>query len=275
VRHTPLTASIRRILPALFMATSLLLPGASALAQSQDYFVPGQARPAARPAPARPAPAPRPVAPVVAGAPDAGPPPLQVPMPPVPDLPALPKGASPPAAVMGVIGVSDVMRGSVAAQDVEKVIGERQQKWKDDVEKERAVWLEMQQAITAESGKLTPEQVRTRNRQLQERIIGAERKLNERKRIIDAATDYALNQIRSELIAVIRQVSESHGMNLLLHRTQVALNVNEFDITDQVTEQLNKLLPSVKILADGEEPPTAAAAVPPPPPAPPPAPTKK
>jgi Skp family chaperone for outer membrane proteins len=40
-------------------------------------------------------------------------------------------------------------------------------------------------------------------------------------------------------------------MNLVLHRAQVALNVNEFDITQQVTEQLNKILPSVTIPPEG------------------------
>ncbi len=30
-------------------------------------------------------------------------------------------------------------------------------------------------------------------------------------------------------------------MNLVLHRAQVALNMNEFDITDEVTKQLNQV----------------------------------
>jgi hypothetical protein len=36
-------------------------------------------------------------------------------------------------------------------------------------------------------------------------------------------------------------------MNLVLHREQVALNVNAFDITNDVANQLNKLLPSVPV----------------------------
>lgn len=278
MRYPAPPASVRALLPALVSATLLLASAGSALAQSKDYFVPGQGRPAPRPAaPARPAPA-HPAPPALAGTPDQAQP-RPVPMPAVPNLPALPKAPSPPAAVIGVIGVSDVMRASVAGEAVQKAIGERQQKWKQDVEKERADWLQMQQAISAESSKLTPEQMRAKNRALQERIITAERKLNERKRIIDAATDFALNQIRAELIAVIRQVSEAHGINLLLHRSQVALNVNEFDITDEVAAQLNKLLPKVVIPPDGQEPPSVAPALPgapppPPPPVPPPAPKK-
>jgi hypothetical protein len=43
----------------------------------------------------------------------------------------------------------------------------------------------------------------------------------------------------------------------------VALNVSEFDITDQVTQQLNKILPAVTIPPDGVSP-VAQAPIPPP-----------
>jgi hypothetical protein len=48
-------------------------------------------------------------------------------------------------------------------------------------------------------------------------------------------------------------------MNMVLHRQQVALNVNEFDITAEVADQLNKVLPSVVIPPDGVLPPEMAA----------------
>ncbi len=188
---------------------------------------------------------------------------MQAPMPPVPDLPPLPRGPTPPAAVIGVIGVPDVMRASSAAQQVDKVIGERRDKLNEDAQKEQQAWRDLQQALANERGKLSPEQIRTRERELQERITKAQRQFQARGRIIQEATQFGLNQIQASLIAVIRQVAESRGMNLVMHRQQVALNVNEFDITDQVTEALNKLLPTVTIPPDGVSPnaapPTAAA----------------
>ena len=48
------------------------------------------------------------------------------------------------------------------------------------------------------------------------------------------------------------------GMNLVLHRAQVALNVNQFDITDDVAAQLNKILPSVVVPPDGVSPSSLA-----------------
>ncbi len=244
---------------AIFAAT-LPLPAA---AQSPDYFVPNQPHPAAPPP--RPAPPPqqvRPSRPPVQVAPQIPPgpedqqplPPLQVQLPPPPDIPALPRGTSPPAAVLGVLGVPEVMRASTAAQQVEKIIGARRQKLNEDAQKEQTAWRDLQQQLVNDRGKLSPEQIRSRERDLQDRITKAQRDFRERGNIVQQAAQYALAQIERTLVGVIQKVAESRGMNLVLHRQQVALNVNEFDITEAVTEQLNKVLPSVIIPPDGVSP---------------------
>jgi Skp family chaperone for outer membrane proteins len=252
-------------------SAALLLVGAAVLiplvpmARAEDYFVPNQpqAQPQVRqPAKPKAAPKPQPQAQVpvqipppanlAAPAGDAGQ--ISVQLPPVPELPPLPKGASPPAAVIGVIGVLDVLRGSAAAQKVEKTLGERRAKLNEDAQKEQAAWRDLQQALASQRGTLSAEQVRTREQQLQDRITNAQKQFRDRNRIIQEAEQVGLGQIERTLASVIRQVADSHGMNLVLHKTQVALNMNEFDITDQVAQQLNKILPSVTVPPDGVSP---------------------
>jgi Skp family chaperone for outer membrane proteins len=182
----------------------------------------------------------------------------QIPQQPVPNLPPLPKGVTPPAAVIGVLGVPEIMRGSTAAQQVERVIAERREKLNGDAQKEQAAWRDMQQTLSQQRASMSADQVRTSERTLQERITNAQKSFRDRNRIIQETEQYSLSEIERQLIAVIRQVAESRGMNLVLHRSQVALNVNEFDITDQVTAQLNKLLPGITIPADGVAPVAAA-----------------
>jgi Skp family chaperone for outer membrane proteins len=173
------------------------------------------------------------------------------PLPPVPELPALPKAAPPPTAVIGVLGVPEAMRASLAAQAVEKTIRERREKLNQDAQKELSAEREMQQSLSNDHAKLSTEQQHEREHALQDRSAKAQHEFRERNAVIQQAAQYGLNQIERMLIAVIRQVSESHGMNLVVHRAQVALNVNEFDITTQVAEQLNKVLPSVDVPPDG------------------------
>ncbi len=253
-------------LAALIAAVLALLPLA---AQAQDYFVPNS-RPAApaHPAPApgprpaqRPAPATQAPAPSETGMPSVveNEPPVTVQLPPVPELPPLPRGAAPPTAVIGVLGVPEVMRASTAAQAVDKVIGDRREKLNQDAQKEQATWRDLQQQLANQGSTMSPEQRRTKERELQDRITAAQKQFRDRNRIIQEAAQYSVGQIERTLVAVIRQVADSRGMNLVLHRAQVALNVNEFDITEQVAAQLNKILPSVIIPPDGVEPAAMAA----------------
>lgn len=254
-RLSTVSHRLRRGAPIVACMALLLTPLA---AGAQDYFVPGNARPAAPPQPrsAPPRPAPRPASPAPQQAPAPAQeaeqePPIQLPMPKVPELVPLPKGVAPPAAIIGVIGVPEVMRASTAAQQVDRVIGERRDKLGADAQKEQIAWRDLNQSLASQRTTMSPEQIRARERELQERITSAQRQFRDRNRIIQEAAQVGLNQIQATLIAIIRQVSEARGMNLVLHRAQVALNVNEFDITDQVTVQLNKLLPVVTLPGDG------------------------
>jgi Skp family chaperone for outer membrane proteins len=255
-----------RLLSAAFACLALLPQAIPTMAQAQSnpgYFIPPQpaaprATSASRPRTARPVP--------VAAAPLPDPEPMAeqeqqqpmppLPTPPVPVLPALPKGAPPPQVIVGVLGVPDVMRQSNAAQIIQRIIGARKEKLRVDVERDQAAWRELERQLQADAPKLSPEQGRARERALRDRVNNDRKQLQDRNRIISEAGQVALNQIESTLVAVIRQVAESRGMNVVLHRSQVALNMPEFDITDEVVTQLNKLMPTVQIPAESVDPAT-------------------
>ena len=246
---------------------ALLLPAVPAAAQSNPgWFTPKGAGEGSAPASAAPhrvhraaasapapVPIPEPVPEAGEGQAQAGGQPPVLPQPPVPAINPLPKGAPPPAAVIGVISVPDIMRQSTAAAEVQKEIVARRDRLRDDVQREQMVLRDMQQSLQ-DAKNLSNDQARARVRQLQDRENSDKRKFQDRQRIIQEALQVALNQIERELVQVIRQVADSHNMNLVLHQEQIALNVQGFDITPQVLSQVNAVLPSVFIPADGVDP---------------------
>jgi Skp family chaperone for outer membrane proteins len=267
-------------------ALALLLQSAPSRAQQQGgagWFVPGQnqARPAA-PAPAphpapRPAPAAAPNAAVpgtlpLAGAPGAEPgvtPQLQFQLPPAPEVPAVPKGPATPAAIIGILSVPDVLRVSTAYQAAYKELNTRGQKLNEDAQKEQAALRDLGQAFAAERPKMSPEQIRAKEREITDRATEAQRKFGERNRIIQEAGQYVMAQINRTMEQVAQQVALSRGINLVLNRAQILGTTADFDLTPQVAEVLNKVLPSVVVPPDGVSPlalnssgeaPTATAA---------------
>jgi Skp family chaperone for outer membrane proteins len=236
--------------------TALLMAAGTpaALAQSSPgYFIPPSGGQSA-PAPAhvthhtQPVPIPQ-QAPMGAdaAAADAAAAQAQPQLPPIPQLPSLPKGAAPPVAVIGVLSVPDVMQKSTAAQGVQQIIQDRRAKLAAEAQKDQQGWQNEQATITSERGKLTDAQLEAKEKGLQNQIAAAQTDFRARDQAIQNSAQAALGQIEATLIAVIRQVAEARGMNLVLHREQVALNVNAFDITSDVAAQLNKLLPSVTV----------------------------
>jgi Skp family chaperone for outer membrane proteins len=228
-----------RTRPVLFAAVAALAaPAALAQTSSPGYFMP----PAAHPAPM-----PRAAAPAPMAAPVPQPQPAQTQMPAIPQLPALPKEAAPPVAAIGVLSVPEVMQKSTAAQGVQQVIQERQVELGHDAQVARGKIQAEQEHILAERGHLSDAQLEAREQALRNQIAATQTQFEERNQAIQNSGQAALSEIEAELIAIIRQEAEAHGMNLVLHREQVALNVNAFDITGEVVNQLNKLLPSVKV----------------------------
>ena len=259
--HRPPLRRAAALLGGSLLAAALLAPAMlPATAQAQqakpDYFIPGHPAPARAPA-ARPAPAPAPE-PAANEAQDMGPgappPPMHVQLPPAPEVPVVPHGSSPPAAIIGVISVPDVMRASTAYQSVDKELAARRQKLNEDAQKEQEVLRGLGEKLAAERSHLSPEQLSKREQDLQSRITDSRRKFSERNQMIQEAGQYALAQIERTLSTVVQDVAASHGMNLVLHRQQVALNVADFDLTPQVAEVLNKVLPAVVIPPDGVSP---------------------
>ena len=229
-----------RTLPAALAAMLLALPAA---AQQNQWFVPGQpqgqqgqpAQQGQRPAqqgqrPAQ-APAPRPA---------------QTP-------PPLAAGQPPPAPVIGIVDVPEIQRVSSAFTQVREAIEQRRGRLNEDLQREQARWRDEQQRLANDRATLTPEQLRTRERDLQDRITDSQRVLRERARDIEQLAQTALREIEQALGIVIRQVASGRGVNIVLPRPLVIFNEPPFDLTEEVAAQLNRMIPNVTLPAEAGE----------------------
>jgi Skp family chaperone for outer membrane proteins len=233
---------LRTLLPALPLLL-LLVPGtAPAQQQGQEWFIPGQQRPAqgaqqpARPAQGQQAQQQRPAA-----------------------------GQRPPAAVLAMVDVPEVNRLSAAFNQVREELERRRARLNEDLQREQARWREEQQALAAARATLPPETLRERERALQDRISAAQGVFRDRNRALEAAGQVGLQQIEQALGAVITQVAQSRGINFVVPRQLVIFNEPGFDITDEVAAQLNRVLRQVNLPPEGQMPAAPQASAPRPP----------
>lgn len=257
-------ATIRSALALTVLAATLLPAGGAPPARAQQqWFIPGQQQQQQQqrpPAQQQRPPAQRPAAQQPRGAPQgqvAGPT-----EPGAPQLPPLDRAPPPPAAVIGVIGVQEVFEASVAVREVRQTLQRRLARLQEDSAREQQKWRDAQQALAAQRGQFTPEQLREKERELQEQITNGQRILRERNAAIQAAGQKALAEVERVLLYVIRQVAEARGLTMVVQRQAIVLAVEEHDISEAVANQLNRALTSVPVdpdPADAQAPAQAPA----------------
>lgn len=259
---------LNRLAKATSLLTIMALGVQPVMAQQANgqWFVPGQgkaphAAPAAHPAPhpvaQQPTPAVGTPLPMLgqAGEPGVGQPGgVHVQLPPAPEIPPIPKGPATPAAIIGILSVPDVLRISTAYQAAYKELNERAQKLNEDAQKEQNTLRELGQSFAAERTKLSPEQIRAKEKAITDRATEAQRRFGERNRIIQEAGQYVMAQINRTLEQVAQQVALSRGINIVLNRAQILGTSADFDLTPEVAQVLNKVLPSVVVPPDGVSP---------------------
>jgi Skp family chaperone for outer membrane proteins len=181
------------------------------------------------------------------------------------EVPPLPPGQPPPAAVIGVVDVPEIQRESAAFNQVREELERRRQRLNEDLQREQNSWREQQQQLANQRAGIPPEQLRQRERDLQDRITESQRIFRERSRAIEQVAQGALVEIEQALGTVIRQVAASRSVNMVLPRPLVIFNEPPFDLTGEVSQQFNRALRSVSIppesaAGDASAPPAAGAA---------------
>ena len=236
----------------LVLAALLAFPMMAAAQNQPGWFVPGQPQGQGQSQgqrPAQPATPQRPAQPAQAVAP-------------------LPPGTPPPAAVIGVVDVPEIQRVSTAFNQVRQEIERRRAKLNDDVQNEQQRWRDEQQRLGNERAALSPEQLRTRERTLQDQITDGQRIFRDRERDLEQLAQQALREIEQALAIVIRQVAASRNINLVLPRPLIIYNEPAFDMTEDVAVQLNRMISAVNLPPDpAASPPPRPTATPAPAPA--------
>lgn len=180
----------------------------------------------------------------------------------------LPPGTPPPAALIGVVDVPEIQRVSTAFNQVRQEIERRRTKLNEDVQSEQQRWRDEQQRLGNERGALSPDQLRARERTLQDQITDSQRILRERARDLEQLAQQALREIEQALAIVIRQVAASRNINLVLPRPLIIYNDPAFDMTEEVAVQLNRMISAVSLPPDPSSAPPARPAPAPAPAAP-------
>lgn len=169
-----------------------------------------------------------------------------------------PKGPVPEPVVL-VIDKSAILRASKAGQDITNQIRAMADQAKSEIDPQgRALKSEID-AFKAQAGSMTPEQRQARTAALEARQRAFEQLAGTKQQRIQMALAGANHEMEKAIGPILKQVMADHHANLVVDKQAVILATDSsFDVTQEVVQKLDAVLPSVKV----EMPPADAVAQP-------------
>lgn len=156
-------------------------------------------------------------------------------------------GGADAATLIAVVDVQGTLRNSDAAREIQSRINERRQAYQRQVTEEEKALRTSEQDLQQQRATLAPEDYQQRLRAFRNRVTGVQKSVQERRRALDQAFTMAMNQVRDELVAVIAEIANERGAQVVLFKEHIVIAEKSLDISDEALRRLNERLPSVPV----------------------------
>lgn len=160
-----------------------------------------------------------------------------------------------PAPLIIVVDSQEVVTASAAGKSILAQRDKYAQQFQAEVEKEKKALAESEADLGRQRSVLSPDAFSQKAKELQQRFVESQRRMQERGAALDQSLNKALGQLRQAAGKVVSEVAVEYGANLVLQENMVLKHDPAMNVTKLVIERLDRTLPSVEVPA----PATAAA----------------
>jgi len=158
-----------------------------------------------------------------------------------------------PQAVIGVIDFQRVVKESSAGRSVRDQMDTRRTKLQKEIKSIRQELETARSALSTREPGLSESEFSAKRQAMRKRVGELQGIVQSRKREMDAMFNYGMGQIDIALIAILKDLAEERGINLILNagrgRGLVLFAEKRIVITDEALRRLNARLPTVELTA--------------------------
>lgn len=162
-----------------------------------------------------------------------------------------------PQAVVGVIDFQRVVKESAAGRSVRDQMDKRRTTLQEEIKSIRQELETARAALSTREPGLTEAEFSAKRQAMRKRVGELQGIVQSRQREMDAMFNYGMGQIDIALIAILKELAEERGINLILNagrgRGLVLFAENRIVITDEALRRLNARLPTVELTASDDK----------------------
>ncbi len=151
------------------------------------------------------------------------------------------------APVVTVLDIGKIRRDAASVKSIREQIVTYQNKVQGEIQKEQEALRTAQQELAKKQSLLAPEAFAEERRKFEQRVVGVQKMVQERRRSLEESQNKAMVQVERALNEIVASVAEKNGYDVILRLGQIVYVKTDLDITGIVLQELDKKLPSVQV----------------------------
>ena len=152
-----------------------------------------------------------------------------------------------PKAIIGVIDMQRIMRELAVVKDVNAQIKIFEEKINTELTSEENKLKDERKQIERQKTLVTPEAYSEKQAAFNRKAAEFRRVVQEKNRRLQLSRIKALDEIRAQMLPIVRKVMDDYGATLVVDVQEVLYAEKPLEITDNVIERLNKDLKKIKV----------------------------
>jgi len=163
---------------------------------------------------------------------------------------ATPVSAQAPGAaapVFTVLDIGKIRRDAASVKSIREQIINYQNKIQGEIQKEQEALRTAQQELAKKQTLLAPEAFAEERRKFEQRVVGVQQMVQQRRRSLEEAQTKAMLQVERSLNEIVASMAEKNGYDVIMRLSQIVYVKTQLDITGDVLKELDQKLPTVKV----------------------------
>ncbi len=146
-----------------------------------------------------------------------------------------------------VLDIGKIRRDAASVKSIREQIISYQNKLQSEIQKEQDAVRSAQQELAKKQTLLAPEAFADERRKFEQRIVGVQQMVQDRRRSLEEAQTNAMLQVERALNEIVARMAETKGYDVIVRLSQVVYVKKSLDITSDVLKELDKTLPTVNV----------------------------
>ncbi len=152
-----------------------------------------------------------------------------------------------PESRIAVLNYQLIQKNSTAMIDIQTQIEKRRKTYQVEISQQEKELRADDQELVRQRTVLSADAFALKRREFEAKVAQVQRQVQDRKRELDQAFEYGMNQVQLVINEIILELSREKNFNLVLSRQQIIFVDETFNISQDIIRILNERLPLVQV----------------------------